>query len=237
MLQDKGFTLLELMVSVVIFAMLALLGWQIFDGLNKAKDTAGVHAEALSEIQYAYLQIHNDLNQVVAWTTPPLVEEERDNTQLDPDPTEPGEPPTSAEPYKIPEFFKLTNQSISFIRFADPDPRFQTSPTLIRVEYMLKDSNLIRKQNLSLDNANETTAISTTLLSDIKNPSFKAFIPEPTNQFSSQDRNPENEDSMDMPLLPKGVSIDFTYKDSPINWRFALPEESPAEVKKFQEFE
>ncbi|MGB5877815.1 MAG: prepilin-type N-terminal cleavage/methylation domain-containing protein, partial [Psychrobacter nivimaris] len=38
MRHQRGFTLLELMVAMAIFAMLAVAGWQVFDGVNRARE-------------------------------------------------------------------------------------------------------------------------------------------------------------------------------------------------------
>ena len=64
---QHGFTLLELLIAMAIFAMLAVVGWQVFDGLNRAKERAQYHADQLSELQYAYLQIQQDMRQVVPY--------------------------------------------------------------------------------------------------------------------------------------------------------------------------
>ncbi|MGB2082134.1 MAG: PulJ/GspJ family protein, partial [Psychrobacter sp.] len=44
MRHQRGFTLLELMVAMAIFAMLAVAGWQVFDGVNRARERAQFHA-------------------------------------------------------------------------------------------------------------------------------------------------------------------------------------------------
>ena len=40
MKSNHGFTLLELMVAMAIFAMLAVAGWQVFDSVNRARERA-----------------------------------------------------------------------------------------------------------------------------------------------------------------------------------------------------
>ena len=45
MRQQRGFTLLELMVAMAIFAMLAVAGWQVFDSVNRARERAQFHAD------------------------------------------------------------------------------------------------------------------------------------------------------------------------------------------------
>ena len=67
MKSNHGFTLLELMVAMAIFAMLAVAGWQVFDGVNRARERAQFHADNLAVLQYAYLQLQQDMNQMIPY--------------------------------------------------------------------------------------------------------------------------------------------------------------------------
>ncbi|WP_324033801.1 PulJ/GspJ family protein [Psychrobacter sp. TAE2020] len=67
MRQQRGFTLLELMVAMVIFAALAISGWQVFDSVNRARERAQLQADNLAVLQYAYLQLQQDMGQVIAY--------------------------------------------------------------------------------------------------------------------------------------------------------------------------
>ena len=53
---QQGFTLIELMIALEIFAMLALAGWQIMDSLTKSRERGYQHQKSLSQLDYAYLQ-------------------------------------------------------------------------------------------------------------------------------------------------------------------------------------
>lgn len=235
---QKGFTLLEIMVALVIFAMLSLMGLQVFNSLNKTKERAKIHTDALSDLQYAYLQLQNDFNQIVAWQTKQLnkkpnstdtpnkqqVEDDQNNS-----------PNTNSENnsinYTTPDFFTLEPNSISFIRFADPDPRYQSSPTLIRVSYKLVEKNLVRQQFFSL--AKDSKSLDSVVLKNVTEVNWQALLPEPTDNFSSIEKqseqsNPQNDIPAPTPMLPKGVNIHFMYQEIPIEWIFTLPNESPA---------
>ena len=67
---QRGFTLLELMVAMAIFAMLAVAGWQVFDSVNRARDRAQLQADNLAALQYAYLQLQQDMGQIIAYQAP-----------------------------------------------------------------------------------------------------------------------------------------------------------------------
>ncbi len=61
----SGFTLVELLVAIAIFAVLSLLGWKIFDYLLKVRDRNAVHEVHLFELQDAYQQILRDTLQII----------------------------------------------------------------------------------------------------------------------------------------------------------------------------
>ncbi|MDN5891639.1 MAG: prepilin-type N-terminal cleavage/methylation domain-containing protein, partial [Psychrobacter sp.] len=70
MKSSYGFTLLELMVAMAIFAMLAVAGWQVFDGVNRARERAQFHADNVAALQYAYLQLQQDMGQIIPYQAP-----------------------------------------------------------------------------------------------------------------------------------------------------------------------
>ncbi len=260
---NKGFTLLELMVAMMIFAMLALLGWQVFSGLNQANERASSHADTLADLQYAYLQIQNDINQIVAWQVvtgqqpvqPVPTQQANQASQRSQNNQQQANLSQDAMNARL-NFFQLSTDSVAFIRFADPDPRYQTSPTLIRVEYLLQSNSLIRRQSAVINENNNKTSAETgmelTLLSDVDNLQLQALLPKPSAQFSSRDNQnnsnhpsysrqsqsqnqsanqaqnqAQNPPELAPALLPKGLSISFNYQKNPINWRFALPKSAP----------
>ena len=61
----SGFTLVELLVAIAIFAVLSLLGWKIFDYLLKVRDRNAEHEVHLFELQDAYQQILRDSLQII----------------------------------------------------------------------------------------------------------------------------------------------------------------------------
>ncbi len=257
---QTGFTLIEVMVALAIFAMLSVVGWQIFDNLNRSKNRAKVHADALSDLQFAYLQLQNDINQITAWQTLPLAKPlTTENTgdtgnqggNLD---NNANKKPTTkiTSHYEKLQFFELSSTQVAFIRYADPDPRYQSSPTLVKVVYTLEGDVLVRHQSavstngqgLSSQNTGSgiisDTATSSALLTDVKGLQLQAFIPETVGSFSSESvDDKENGEKIEKEplLLPKGVAFSFNYKEEPIHWVFALPKQAPALLSNYQVFE
>ena len=240
---ERGFTLLELMVAMTIFAVLAVAGWQVFDGVTRAREKAQYHADNLAALQYAYLQLQQDMGQIVAYQAPS--NQSSDNGNRSNNPNAPAAPTIEA-------FMSLNGEQISFVRFADPDPRYQISPSLQRVDYIFADQRLIRRQystlpSSTLQNNADSVSLDTVLLDGITEGRWQAYTPElsakyPNPQSASMNSN-NNANSMNnkqgasenasIELLPAGVGVSFSYEDMPITWQWALaPKALPQNSKK-----
>ena len=231
MKSQHGFTLLELMVAMAIFAMLAVAGWQVFDSVNRARERAQFHADNLAVLQYAYLQLQQDMGQIIPYQAV--------NTQsasaLNIDNANNSNQENALQPMPEP-FMSLDNARISFVRFADPDPRYQSSPSMQHVEYIFADERLIRRQYASIGGGNDSISLDSVLLEGVTAGQWQAYLPEMSTKFPNKDSNSNNASSNsqfgqgaasttaqpESVLLPKGVAITFTYQDMPITWQWAL---------------
>lgn len=234
MKSNHGFTLLELMVAMAIFAMLAVAGWQVFDGVNRARERAQFHADNLAVLQYAYLQLQQDMNQIIPYQA---VDTQGDNsltnnaagnnTGNDNTNNSNQENAPAPEP-----FMSLDGERISFVRFADPDPRYQSSASVQHIEYIFADERLIRRQYTSL--GSDSISLDSILLEGVTAGRWQAYLPELSAKFPNKDSsninnnaasgqlaNSDNKTSEIM-LLPKGIALNFTYQDMPITWQWAL---------------
>ena len=63
-----GFTLVELLVAIAIFAVLSALGWKVFDYIAKVKTQNAMHESKLGQLQESYQQILRDTVQTVPLT-------------------------------------------------------------------------------------------------------------------------------------------------------------------------
>ena len=242
---QRGFTLIELMLAMMIFAMLALAGWQIMDSLTKSRDRGNVHLKALSALDVTYLQLSQDLSQTTNYVVMP-------KQGLAPSPS-----------------FVLTGEQISFVRFAAPDPRYRVAPILAKVVYRIENDKLIKQRFYHLSDTNETPATSV-LLTGIKDASWAAFTPQSVTNYpdeatlqkiqqqrgkqvasppSSQNIPPNAAHDANRPpidsaaqklstvtdllpyqQLPRGVALSFNYQGEAVTWHFALPNGSPPTV-------
>ncbi|WP_199508971.1 MULTISPECIES: type II secretion system minor pseudopilin GspJ [unclassified Psychrobacter] len=219
-MRQRGFTLLELLVAMVIFAMLAVAGWQVFDGVSKARERAQIQADILADMQYSYLQIQQDMAQLVAYESLTAADAPT-NTMSDP-----------AQQIAPTPFLTFDTARVEFIRFADPDPRYRSSPTLQRVAYEFAGSQLIRHQYVSLDTSNNVS-IDSVLLSAVSDGRWQAYLPEVSDRFpdDSNTNTAQDDDNNERILLPKGIGVSFSYQDRPLAWRWALAPQ-PVQVPK-----
>lgn len=245
--KQKGFTLLELMVAMSIFAMLALTGWQIMDSLTKSRDRSKVQIKAMSDLQFAYLQLSQDLSQTSNYVAVPMgIRQDIANHSPKAMPT-----------------FTLNSQGIVFKRFAMPDPRYELSPIISQVGYHVVDDKLIKSQwDTVQPTERQDNAKTSVLLVGMSQAKWTAFTPSAvtefpdmvtiqkasvaktlsnvpnnlvTNNFSSQTNTNNNANNSTFDLtpyqqLPKGIQLEFVYQDEPIVWRFALPNQAPNTV-------
>ena len=137
----------------------------------------------------------------------------------------------------------LDKERLRFIRFADPDPRYQNSPSLQRIEYILSEERLIRRQYVDVRGDNDSASLDSVVLEGISAASWQAYLPEISASFPNSSNEISNNSTAnnglaqnpptDMAksqkaLLPKGISISFTYQDIPITWQWALtPQPAP----------
>ena len=62
--KQTGFTLLEVLVSVAIFALISLASFSLFDGVLKSEEVSRKQMERLNEIQRAWMIIERDVIQI-----------------------------------------------------------------------------------------------------------------------------------------------------------------------------
>ena len=237
MRHQRGFTLLELMVAMAIFAMLAVAGWQVFDGVNRARERAQFHADNLAVLQYAYLQLQQDMGQIIPYQAATTQSVSATNNSPSDSTNANTSSQSSEQMNKIaPEpFMSLDGEHISFVRFADPDPRYQSSNSLQRIEYIFADERLIRRQYTSMEGGRDSVSLDSVLLEGVTAGSWQAYLPELSTRFPSDDINSGSSASVAVVqsantanskptavLLPKGVAVSFTYQDMPITWQWAL---------------
>ena len=237
MRHQRGFTLLELMVAMAIFAMLAVAGWQVFDGVNRARERAQFHADNLAVLQYAYLQLQQDMGQIIPYQEVTTQSVSAANNSPSDSTNTNNSSQSSEQINKIaPEpFMSLDGEHVSFVRFADPDPRYQSSNSLQRIEYIFADERLIRRQYTSMEGGRDSVSLDSVLLEGVTAGRWQAYLPELSTKFPNDDASSGSSTNTAVRqsantaspkptavLLPKGIAVSFTYQDMPITWQWAL---------------
>lgn len=229
---QRGFTLLELMVAMAIFAMLAVAGWQVFDSVNRARERAQFHADNLAVLQYAYLQLQQDMAQVIPYQALNTQNISAANSSINDSTSNSNQAGEQKNEIAPEPFMRVDGEHVSFVRFADPDPRYQSSTSIQHIEYIFADERLIRRQYTSLEDGRDSVSLDSVLLEGVTAGRWQAYLPELSTKFPSDDVNNSSTTNIalgqaagakpDVVLLPKGIVVNFIYQDMPITWQWAL---------------
>lgn len=194
--KNKGFSLIELLVAIAIFAVLSALGWKVFDYLIKVKDRNAMHEENLGQIQEAYLQIQRDALQIVPLTVniaggiqPALV---------------------------------LNNQNLAFTKSGVSDPLKQGLSPYERVEYQYdaQEKKIIRLKYSNINVSQAQQPVSSVLMSDVDQ--FQITVLNPNELTQWPDGHIDATDKATAQLLPRGIKIKITVRDVEYEWMFSL---------------
>lgn len=184
---QNGFSLLEVLIAIAIFAMLSLTAYQVLQGVLRSGDISKKHSEALTELQRAMLIIEQDFRQIVARKSRNESGESDDLSVLN-----------VAE-----GLFESTDQGIEFNRLGWQNPlNLLPRSNILRVRYRLYDEQLQRLYFLYPDFVSGQEPEIQVLLNDIETLSFHFWD---TTQWADSWSNKNR--------LPNGIKIAFTSKN------------------------
>ena len=203
---QKGFTLVELLVSIAIFAVLSALGWKVFDYLVKVRDRNEVHEQNLNQLQDAYLQFQKDSLQIVPLTA-------NINNQIRP-------------------ALELENGQLRFSKAGVTDPLKQGISPYERIEYQYnaQDKILYRLKYPNLNVSSNAQPLSSAILTNVDQFEITVLNPSELNRFPENGVN--TEDLKVLRLLPKGLRVRFSIQDIEYEWLFSLISTENLEEKK-----
>jgi general secretion pathway protein J len=192
----SGFTLVELLVAIAIFAVLSALGWKVFDYLIKVKERNTEHEVNLGQLQEAYQQILRDTVQAV---------------------------PLSANINKnIQPALVLQNGRFNFSKTGVTDPLQQGISADERVEYQYRadEKKLYRLKYRNLNSSGRDQPESSVLLNDVDQ--FEIVVLNPNESTSWPEGQVDLNDVVQKQILPKGIKIKLIVKDVAYEWIFSL---------------
>ena len=200
----SGFTLVEVLVAIAIFAVLSAAGWMVFDQLIKTRERNTQHLEHLQQLQFAYMQVQRDLSQIV-----PLSGRE-------------GE-----ESYPA---LQLENQQLKFNKAGVIDPLQQGLDRFEFVEYRFDTDKqaLMRYHNAYIYRKQRQDMQGDVLIAPIENLQIQALDPAVQTQWPAQSVNDTDSAEYLMSQLPQGVVLSFDYQGRAIRWVFSTAKNMPS---------
>lgn len=193
---NKGFTLVELLVAIAIFAVLSALGWKVFDYLAKVKDRNAMHEANLEQLQESYQQILRDTMQAV-----PLTANIKGQQQ----------------PALV-----LQNGRFNFSKTGVTDPLQQGISPHERVEYQYRadEKKLYRLKYRNLHQTGNDQPESSVMLDEVE--AFEIVVLNPNELSSWPESSVDSQQTEQLRLLPKGIKINLTVRDVQYEWIFSL---------------
>ncbi len=192
----RGFTLVELLVAIAIFAVLSALGWKVFDYIVKVKDRNAVHEQTLAELQEAYQQMLRDTVQMAPLTA---------NINGDIQPA-----------------LTLQNGRLTFSKSGVTDPLRQGISPDERVEYQFRadEKKLYRLKYTNLNQTGQDQPDSSVLLNGVEKYEITALNPNELNAWP--DASLDLTQPAELMRLPRGLKIRLTVNGVDYEWLFSL---------------
>lgn len=147
MMRSRGFTLLELLVALAVFAMVALMAYSGLRSVLYSKQITEQRAARMQHLQSAVLMLERDLGQIA------LLRGIRD------------EYGDAQPPLRTADFGAIT---LEFTRAGWPNPTGMARSTLQRVAYGIKEDALWRYAWRVLDRAQQSTPDGIALLEGVR---------------------------------------------------------------------
>ena len=196
MKKSYGFTLVELLVAIAIFAVLSALGWKVFDYVVKVKERNAEHEAKLSQLQEAYQQILRDTVQAVPLTA-------NINGEIQP-------------------ALVLQNGRFNFSKTGVTDPLNQGLAPDERIEYQYRadEKKLYRLKFRNLNQTGNDQPDSSVLLDNVEQ--FKIVVLNPSESDSWPDRAADANNKDSFAMLPRGIKINLAVSGTEYEWLFSL---------------
>ncbi len=197
--REAGFTLLELLIALAIFAILSTLAYGSLRSALLNRDQSQQRTEQLARLQMAFLFISRDLGQVV---NRPIR-----NTYGD---------------TQLALFTPQQTYRLEFTRSGWNNPARTRRSTLQRVAYAIEDGELIRYSWRMLDRTDEKPTLSQSLLDGVEE--FELRFLDNKNKWNKEWPVLNSDDNKQPPPLPVAIEVTLELQEwGRIRRLFRLP--------------
>lgn len=203
-----GFTLLELMIAVAIFALLALATYQMLESVLRTDKTTRLHEQRLRELSRGIWAFERDVLQVLAR---PI----RDGYG-DPQPALSGE-----------EYGSASSIAVEFTRSGWRNPAGQLRSELQRVRWQLVGEQLQRRYWLVLDQSVDSSSRVQNVLSGVSELRLR-YLDEDGQWHSQWPPLAGSESEKSLTLLPQALELTLQHNHYGLLSRFLRLPEAPA---------
>lgn len=195
---QQGFTLLELLIAIAIFALLAAIAFVGLDALIRQRSELEAHYRRLHSLQLAYEVMQRDLGQAVARPVRDPLGGQLAAMQGEPD-----------------------GHALAFTRAGYPDPAGVRRSRLVRVGYRLEGHRLWRLQWPVLDQAPGEQPERSLMLEHVRSLRFRFE----NGSDPPVQGWPPSRGAASLYSEPRAVRVDirFTTRQAPVTWLIALP--------------
>ena len=202
-MKQHGFTLIEVLVAIAIFAVLSAAGWQVFDQLIKNRERNQQHSQQLMLLQTAYSQLLRDIHQIA--------------------------PVSGKQAGQNYPALALEAQQLQFNRSGVIDPLQQGLDQFEFIDYRYDEQQkaLLRYKSAYIYRQDIQNLQSDVILAPIEELRFRALDPAIQDRWPAQSVTDTEAEQYMMAQLPKGVEVTFTYHGQPVRWVFALIQALP----------
>lgn len=193
-----GFTLLELLVALAIFSLLAVMSYNGLKVVLNQQAATELQAEALARLQKVYLLVQRDIEQVV----PRPVRDEYGDEQP----------------------ALIGGDALQLTRGGWRNPAGRLRSSLQRVGYAYEDGELVRYSWAVLDRAQDSEPLRQPLIDGVEEMTIRYLGG--NNEWQEEWPNPLafGEAAVDNAALPRAVEVTLEHEEfGPLVWLFRLP--------------
>lgn len=217
--RQRGFTLIEVMISLMVLAIIATMGVMGLQAIVTTDHRQREITDQLAELQFAYLLIQRDMAQVILRSITDTADQRR-----------PAFLGTQGTRQTIPFDVNLPGHLLmEFTRDGVQNPQqLHDRSTLQRVSYFYDGETIRRYAWFTLDRVNNSAYLERDLLTNIKNLEITYFdrYAQRFNQWSTKVIKPPDwmRNMQTMDVLPAAMEWRFTHpRYGVIVWNFIMP--------------